>query len=266
MRCGNPVLETGAQEQWSKSQLGQVINHEHFHLLTLQTWNYPQLQPTMAYGGHHKTGNSLASKLDGPEYRLLQDEVLKHRMAQRETGRRVRRQKWSCNIFYGDFAFLLFRLPPLRWPIALKQMWGTKPPWIPQPRKNLSSSLKFLSSWLNKRSFLLTRLPSLVVAFCGSLNLSSSWGACHSVLLYKANTVLSKIQYHITAKVEMFAAMWYRLLDKTADIDRYIYTKIRFYGKGGPDAGSFGISRSAIAPFLSAQPTSNFEMVYIKIR
>ena len=82
---------------------------------------------------------------------------------------------------------------------------------------------KFLSSWLNKRSFLLTRLPSLVVAFCGSLNLSSSWGACHSVLLYKANTVLSKIQYHITAKVEMFAAMWYRLLDKTADIDRYIY-------------------------------------------
>lgn len=72
--------------------------------------------------------------------------------------------------------------------------------------------LKFLSFWLNKRTFVLTRLPSLMVAFCGSLNLSTSWGACQSVLLYKANTV-----YY--PKVEMFAAMWYScLLDKTADI------------------------------------------------
>lgn len=84
---------------------------------------------------------------------------------------------------------------------------------------------KFLSSWLNKRSFVLARLPSLLWLrfFCGSLDLSSSWGACHSVLLYKAKTV-----YY--PKVEMFAARgivsWIRL-------QIYIYENQVFLEKVG---------------------------------
>lgn len=33
-----------------------------------------------------KLGTLLLSRLDGPEYRLFQDEVLMHRLAKRETG------------------------------------------------------------------------------------------------------------------------------------------------------------------------------------
>uniref|UniRef100_A0A8C1GXK8 Gypsy retrotransposon integrase-like protein 1 n=1 Tax=Cyprinus carpio TaxID=7962 RepID=A0A8C1GXK8_CYPCA len=41
--CGKPMWEGETPDQRSRPRLGKVINHEYFHLLTLQTWNHSQL-------------------------------------------------------------------------------------------------------------------------------------------------------------------------------------------------------------------------------